>query len=388
MNDRMANIWDGCYKSVQGANNIINNYKKTVGDASRIRQIVGEAYFLRALDYFWLVRLWGAIPLITSENYSPEMLNVTRTDPAAIYSLIESDLAQAENLMQDKRTDAGRASRGAAKALLAEVYLTEGGWPINDQTKYALAATKAREVIDNKATFGVDLSTDLATLWLNLSAGTNNVEEVFALHACGSCNWFNSNAVFGNACMPSEENGWDDYFTELNFFKNFPAGIRKDVTFHTTITKPDGSKILWQNTSVKHPYFAKFRVNGGEAIWQTSATLPLMRYAQVLLIYAEAQARSDNAPNAQAYNCVNTIRSRAGLTALSGLSKNDFINAVVNERAWEFAGEYLRWFDIVRLQLLPQVNAARDPAENVVIGAARYTYPIPGRDALLNPNLN
>ena len=80
-------------------------------------------------------------------------------------------------------------------------------------------------------------------------------------------------------------------------------------------------------------------------------------------------------------------RLRAGLTPLSGLSNDDFINSVVNERAWEFAGEYLRWFDIVRLQLLPQINAARDPSENAVIGPVKYTLPIPAHDALLNPNL-
>ena len=311
MNDRMAQIWNGCYKSIQGANNIINNYQNTVGDADRIKQIAGEAYFLRALDYFWLTRLWGDIPLIKSEIYSPEILSLTKSTPADIYTLIESDLAQAESFMQDKKTEAGRASKGGAKALLAEVYLTEGGWPTNNAGKYALAAAKAKEVIDNKAVFGFDLSTDLATLWSNLSSGTNNAEEVFALHACGSCNWFNSNAVFGNACMASEENGWDDYFTEVNFFNTFPAGVRKNVTFQTTITKPDGTTISWQNTSVRHPYYAKFRVNSGEAIWQTSATLPLMRYAQVLLIYAEAQARSDNSANAQAYDFV-TLSLKSG----------------------------------------------------------------------------
>jgi hypothetical protein len=387
MNDRMAQIWSGCYKSIQGANNIINNYKKTAGDAATINQIVGEAYFLRAFDYFWLVRLWDSIPLITSEVYTPEILRVTKSGPADIYSLIEKDLVRADSLMQDKKTDEGRASRGAAKAVLAEVYLTEGGWPLNNQAKYALAAAKAREVIDNKTAFGFDFTPDLATLWSNLSSGSKCAEEVFALHACGTCNWFTSNALFGLSCMPSEENGWDDYYTELNFFNQFPAGVRKDVTFHTTITKPDGTTIPWQQTAVKHPYFAKFRLAGGETIWQTSATLPLMRYAQVLLTYAEAQARAENAPNTQAYDCINTIRSRAGLAPLSGLSANDFIDAVVNERAWEFAGEYLRWFDIVRLQLLPQINAARDPSENAVIGPVKYTLPIPGGDKLLNPNL-
>ena len=387
MNGNLSQIWAGCYKSIQGANNIINNYKNTVGDAASINQIVGEAYFLRALDYFWLIRLWDSIPLITSEVYTPEVLHVGRTGPADIYALIEKDLAQADSLMQDKKTGDGRASRGAAKALLAEVYLTEGGWPLNNQAKYALAAAKAKEVIDNKTAYGFDLSPDLATLWSNIASGTKSVEEVFALHACGTCSSGTSNAVFGLSPMPAEENGWDDYFSEITFFNQFPAGVRKDVTFHTTISKPDGTTIPWQQTAVKHPYYAKFRLPGGKTIWQTSATLPLMRYAQVLLTYAEAQARADNAPNTQAYTCINAIRSRAGLSPLSGLSASDFVNAAISERAWEFAGEYNRWFDIARLQLLPAINAVRDPSENAVIGPVSYTLPIPGGDVLLNSNL-
>jgi hypothetical protein len=382
-NSRMFQIWNGCYKSIQGANNIINNYKNTTGDANRIKQIAGEAYFLRAFDYFWLTRLWGAIPMITSEKYVPEMLSIKKSTPAEIYALIESDLLQAESLMQDKKTEVGRASKGGAKMLLAEVYLTQGGWPINNPAKYALAAAKAKEVIDNKTVYGFDLSTSLATLWSDLSSAKTNIEEVFALHACNTCAWYAGNSVFGNACMPSEENGWDDYFSELNFFNNFPAGVRKDVTFHTLIR----GTIPWQNTVVKRPYYAKFRLPGGMNDWSSGATLPLIRYAQVLLIYAEAQAQAESAPNTQAYASINAIRSRAGLTALSGLSKADFINAVINERAWEFAGEYTRWFDIVRLQILPQVNAGRDATENAVIGPVKYHLPIPGRDAQLNPNL-
>lgn len=387
LNGNLTDIWAGCYKSIQGANNIINNYKNTVGDAASINQIVGEAYFLRAYDYFWLTRLWDSIPLITSEVYSPAVLDVGKTGPAQVYALIEQDLGRADSLMANQRTDEGRASRGAAKAVLAEVYLTEGGWPINNSAKYAQAAEKAKEVIDNNTTYGFDLAPDLATLWTDLAAGTESIEEVFALHACGTCQWFTSNAVFGLSPMPSEENGWDDYFTELNFFYQFPVGVRKNVTFHTVMTEPNGDTITWQETAVKHPYYAKFRLAGGQAIWQTSATLPLLRYAQVLLTYAEAEARADNAPNAQAYTCINAIRTRAGLAPFSGMNASDFVDSVVAERGWEFAGEYLRWFDIQRLQLLPQINAARNPAENAVIGPVKYTFPIPGGDVLLNPNL-
>lgn len=386
LNGRMLNIWNGCYKSIQGANNIINNYKATIGDVTSINQILGEAYYLRALDYYWLVRLWGKIPLITSEVYDPAVLKTSGTAPAEIYKLIESDLLNAEKLMADKKKDDGRTSKGAASALLADVYLTEGGWPQNDVSKYAMAAAKAKEVIDRKSSYGFDLVADISALWQSTKIGSATAEEVFSIHSCGTCNWFNANVVTGAAAMPLEENGWDDYFAEIAFFTNFPAGIRKDVTFHTVITRADGTTIPWQNTLVKHPYYQKFRAPDDGNTNAPNSTLHLMRYAHVLLIYAEAQARA-GAVNEQAYSSLNAVRTRAGLPALSGLSNTGFIDAVINERAWEFAGEYTRWFDITRLQILPQIIAGRDSKENQVIGTPKYYLPIPAGELQLDPNL-
>jgi hypothetical protein len=387
LNDRMPTIWNGCYKSIQGANNIISNYTSTVGSADTINQILGEAYFLRAFNYYWLVRLWGPIPLITSAVYSADVLKTTVTQPANVYKLIESDLGNAIKLMGDKKLADGRASKGSASALLADVYLTEGGWPINDNSKYALAATQALDVINNKAAYGFDLVADLPTLWLQTKEGVATSEEVFAIHNCGTCNWFNGNVLYGNSPTPGEENGWDDYFSEIAFFNNFPAGVRKDVTYHTVIKLSNGTTEPWQNDAVKHPYFQKFRAPVEDGLNNAgSASVPLIRYAHVLLIYAEAQARSGTV-NAQAYTCINAIRSRAGLAPLSGLSSADFINAVINERSWEFAGEYTRWFDITRLQILPQIIAARDKSENVVIGTPQYYLPLPAADVQLDPSL-
>ncbi|QEC78896.1 RagB/SusD family nutrient uptake outer membrane protein [Mucilaginibacter ginsenosidivorax] len=380
-------IWSGCYKAIQGANNIINNYQITQGDQAIIKQILGEAYFLRAFNYYWLVRLWGNIPLLTSEQYSASLLKIKSSPPADVYALIEKDLSSAKDLMADKPLQTGRASKGAALSLLADVYMTEGGWPINNQSKYALAAQTAKQVIDNKVNYGFDLVPDLKGLWTNLATGTASQEEVFTLHACGSCDWNHANSIFGNSCMPSDEGGWDDFFPELTFFNNFPAGLRKDVTFHTTIVLPGGGTEPWQNDAVKHPYYAKYRLPDNALIWQTSGTTPLMRYAQVLLIYAEAQARSESSANSQAYSCINSIRTRAGLPNLSGLSNSDFINATIKERSWEFAGEFCHWFDIVRLQTLSQIIATRDPAEIPIIGTPKYTLPLPTNDLNLNPGL-
>lgn len=379
LNSRMTAIWNGGYKSIQGSNNIINNYK-LAPQGPKVNQILGEAYFLRAFNYYWLVRIWGDIPLITSPNYSEEIKTISKSKPAEVYKLIESDLNQAINLLQITKTQPGRSSKGAAKALLADVYLTQSGWPLKDASKLPLAASLAKEVIDNKASFNFDLAT-YSTLWTNTIQNTPTKEEVFALQNCGSCSWSNGNSMYGQSPQPGDEGGWDDYFPEINFFNSFPEGPRKEAYFYTSFKN---NTIPWTKSVTKHPYYKKFMVPGQ---WFTSQSLILMRYAHVLLIYAEAKAKSGG-PDQAAYDAVNAIRSRAGLPALSGLSTNEFIEAVINERAWEFAGEGTsRWFDLTRLERVEAANANKDPNELKLLGPVKVYLPIPASEVALNPNL-
>ncbi|HEY9258003.1 RagB/SusD family nutrient uptake outer membrane protein [Chitinophaga sp.] len=389
-NSRINVIWLGCYKAIQNANNIIDNYEK-VGTTANIKQIGGEAYFLRAFSYFWLVRLWGNIPLITTSKYSPDLLTIQKSKPADIYALIESDLKKAEVMMGNTKPAAGRVSAGTAKALLAEVYLTEGGYPMKDASKYALAAAKAKEVMDNKATYGFDLVDDFGSLWTGTTSSNNTPEDVLTFQFCSSCG--NPSTLYGKSCMPGDESGWDDYFCEVTFFNNFPAGRRKDVTFYTVFKTSAGS-VNWQNGQTKHPYYNKFRVNMPTPGFLTSGTdlsVKLLRYAQVLLTYAEAQARSTGTPNADAYTAVNRIRKRAGLLDLpAGLSGSAFADAVVAERSWEFAGEYTRWFDLQRLELVEAANANKATDDLKLINPVtkeRYWMPVPYADKQINSGL-
>ena len=144
-------MWNGAYKAIQGANNIIANYEKAVGNPTNINQIAGEAFFLRAYNYFWIVSLWGKAPLVLNSHiYSDDLLKLSVSSEADIYAQIISDLQKSKTLLADKKPQPGRAGKGTAQATLAQVYLQMTGWPLKDASKYALAAAAAKDVIDNR----------------------------------------------------------------------------------------------------------------------------------------------------------------------------------------------------------------------------------------------
>ncbi|MDQ4139798.1 MAG: RagB/SusD family nutrient uptake outer membrane protein, partial [Bacteroidota bacterium] len=338
---------------------------------------------------YWLTRLYGSIPLITQAEFSDELLTIGKTAPAEVYKLIEADLLEAEKLVPDTKRDPGRPNKGTVKAYLADVYLTEAGYPLKQTEKYALAAAKAKEVIDNKATYGFDLLPTFAAVFENDPAKNGTAETVFQIstfQGVGST----TNANYGWSAMPGEETGWDDYFAEINFFNNFPAGPRKDVTFRTTFKKTDGTTIPWEQSQTQHPYYQKYYIKGEVKNWASSVPESMMRYAHVLTIYAEAQARATGSPDELAYASINEIRKRAGLEPLQGLSGADFAAAVVQERAWEFAAERTRWFDLVRLEMVEAANANKHPNDLQPIGGIAkedYNFPLPFSETSVNPNL-
>ncbi len=388
-NQRTQALYNGCYKAIQGANNIIANYQNTQGDPATINAIVGEAYFIRAVSYFWLVRLYKDIPLIQQAEFSEELLTISKSGPEEVYGLIVSDLQNAEELVPNTKRNPGRPNKGTVKAYLADVYLTMAGWPLKQTDKYALAAAKAKEVIDNKELYGFRLLASYTELFENDPEKNGTDEAVFQISTfmgVGSTN----NANYGFSAMPGEEGGWDDFFAELNFFRNFPEGPRKDATFRTTFKKGDGTTMSWEDSQTKHPYYYKYYIKGEVKNWASQVPESMMRYAHVLTIYAEAQARATGSPDDLAYECINAIRNRADLEPLSGLSGTAFADAVVQERAWEFAAERTRWFDLVRLEMVAEANRNKDPDDLQPIGQmteADYVFPLPFSETSANPNL-
>lgn len=408
------NAWKGIYQ----ANNLLANYQKAndlaPADMDSVKkQVAGQCYFLRAIGYFYLVRTFGPLPIVTTpvdpRSHPP------REEVAKVYDTIVADLQKAKAMLpaQWPAKEIGKATSWAARALLADVYLTMAGWPLNQNSNYALAATEADYVIKNGPF-------NLSTPYDQVFTKNNTPESVFSLQYSVANNL--PQRGFGSSCVPLEEvsvngsSGWDDYYPEINFYKNAPKCTRTDATFYTTIKlRSDNAPytytlVNWDDarTRARHPYYKKFRAGfNGDGVSETATSinainpstnkaLDLIRYPQVLLDYAEASTMAAGNASGDAYNAINLVRHRAGLPDLTpGLGATAFRDSCVYERAYEFAGEFgMRWFDIVRLQLLPQVSANRDPQENqiptAVTGNAatlqqKYLAPIPFYDINLEP---
>ncbi len=388
-NGRLPLVWKGTYKCIQGANNLIANYKDTEGDQTEINQIAGEAYFLRAYSYYWIVRLWGKAPLILqSHEYDPATLEISSSSEQAIYDQILLDLDMAISLMGNMKVEIGRVSKGTALATKAEVYLNMAGWPLNQTDKYAMAATVAGDLIENEADYGFGLMDNFIDLWPSPTINNDgNKEEVLSFTFAGTGDFFTFNADRGAAARPGEDGGWNDYYGELGFFNDFPDQVRKDVTYQTELS--DGTP--FSEFATKRPHFKKMQspIN----TWQTLVNLTLERMAEVYFVYAEAQVMATgNTMDAKALEAVNKIVRRAyGLPLNTPDPSVDYTSLtqeeIVQEKAWEMAGEYSRWFDIIRLQMLDEVIAKKHPDDLQPLGTPKYYLPIPVSETQVNKNL-
>jgi len=390
-------VWNDYWKVIYFANNLIDGLKTATAPEDVVTIADGEARFLRAMAYFHLVRTFGNMPVIL-DGYTPTG-EEQRATVLVNYEHMEDDLLTAEaSLPAPNAVEApGRASSGAAKSLLAELYLNWGGWPLLDASKLTLAANKAKEVIDMN--YYELLPID--QLWL--LSYQNSLESVFSLQCSESENIYNAWTV-GTAFH--ESRGWSDMYPELQFFFDFPEGPRKDITFFTDIPQygfsegqifiQDPPTLPWQESQRVHPMYKKYHLsvnlNMGGRISGFRA-IEVIRYAEVLLIFAEAQARVGE--NAESIEALNQVKRRAaglpydvpdGTVDVTTATPNE----IVDEKGWELAGEYKRWYDLIRSEMLEEVTLRRSPDENVDLvrqpTKAQYISPIP-YEAISTSNL-
>ncbi|TYA74113.1 RagB/SusD family nutrient uptake outer membrane protein [Seonamhaeicola marinus] len=426
-NNRTVSNWRNIYGMIFNANTVLKNIGETVfvGQEDEQNALLGETYFLRGAMFFHLYRVHGRIALLTTPDIDFE---ITLSSELEVLQQIEADFLKAAELLPDLypgvQDGAPRPNSGSAKAMLARLYMDWAGFPVKDNSKYALAASTAKEVIDNAAAHGFELEEDPGKIWS--LAGRFTKESVWTIPYCVSCG--TRNGKFARLGWPSDNRGWGETFAEIRYFEDFPEGARKNATYRMDAD--------WVNFSDQvTPVFRKIvgpanEDNVAVGFHFTDRSDYYMRYPEVLLIYAEASARSGSS-SADAWEALNMVRRRAAgldyMTAYGSavsqrvrnadesawedhpslmyqdVSSGDLADLAVQERKWELAGEWIRWNDLVRLELVADAFANRDPqvtpdvvnggiiaVQNDVIGSTgtdNYFAPIPIAEIDLLPGL-
>jgi len=373
--DRLQVIWRQLYTGISRANAAIDAIPTIQFDTTLRSRYVREAKFLRGLFYFNLVRFYGDVPLVLHNPADASNLNslkVNRTASATVYAQIIADLTDAQNLpVSYTGSDIGRATGGAAKSLLVKVYLTQKDWTD--------AISKAKEVINGN--YGYALFPNYADVFN--PATKNGVEHIFSAQISSNGGLGNSSTLMGANFAGFVGNVPADIPADSSVYKQFSnTDTRKAVTFYTSLTNPATGLVYNFPTFYLGKYVDRSELS---TPGQSNINFPVLRYADVLLMYAEA-LNEVNGPTADAYAALNQVRVRANTgTLTTGLSQNDFRDSLYSERRREFVQEAQRWFDLVRTGQL--VQAVSKVASKTNVSTKNYLFAIPQSEISLNPGL-
>ncbi len=391
-------MWAQCYFGILRANLVLDRVPKVqiISDAIKNRSL-GEGRFLRALYYYHLVRLFGDIPLYTNVITAEESAKIIRSPKKDVYNQIIVDLKLAETLLPNTYTvnDKGRATAGAAKGLLASVYLTLG-----DKTN---AAAKAKEIIDNRTTYNYDLWVDYGDNFkLENENGKESLFEVQYRSGGGQYSDYGAGQKLNTFFAPRAQDivqssgyGWNVPT------KDFADNFEKTGANYNTIIDKRRPSAMWipgdtygtytqSSQLVGSPlglnvrkYFVPIaNTLGDNGGWTCALNVPIMRYSEVLLIYAEAAGPTLGKPFAD------QVRARAGLAALPiGLTDAQWLETIYKERRLELCFEMHRWYDLLRHPDTNYfINVMKAAGKSNVAAKHRY-MPIPQNERDKNSNL-
>jgi starch-binding outer membrane protein, SusD/RagB family len=363
-------MWTNWYKAIGRATYSIQ-YTEDFGltDEAYKNRLIGEAKFLRAYHYFFLVRGWGDVPLQHIDL-------TTRVPKAQVYDYIEQDLLDAIASLPEKSEyapeDLGRATKGAAKALLAKVYLYQEDW--------ANAYEYANQVI-NSGEYG--LESDYAQIW---RANTENgVESIFEVQARGE-------SIAHGVQQYSETQGargtsgwgWGFNTPSQNLLDAFNAEgdvIRRDATIiFRGETMYDGRVV---SEAVENPmYNEKAYSSANAGAGDGDKNIRVLRLAEIYLIHAEAANELNNSSTALA--SLNEVRGRVNLADVTVTDQAQLRNLIWKERRLELAFEHDRWFDLNRTG---QAQAAMLANGKPYVVGRHELFPIPNNQLIATPGM-
>lgn len=387
-------LWSGHYNSIGAANQAIQALNTAAIDEEEKRRLTGEVRFIRGYIYFNLVRMFGGVPLVLrvpvdAQDANSDPAFQTRADIAVVYDSIERDMQYAiDNLPIKSQSVTGHVNKGTAQAMLAKVFMYQGDWVKVYELTNAVIISGQYRLVD-----------DYATIWRQV--GDNNEESIFEIQT-GEFNNENldiDNYTVSQGPRVGGAGGWDDLGYGFNnpsaslLSAYEPGDLRKDAT----IIAIDNSgtyvgTVLWDDfripssDSVQNLYYnyKAYTSRDKEQFARPASknrpkNIRILRYADVLLMYAEAILNNGGGGDADAR--VNEIRDRAGLPPKAGVTIDD----VWQERHIEFAMEHDRFWDIVRQGRAAQVMQAAGKT-NFVAGKHEL-LPIPTSQILLSGGL-
>ncbi len=394
-NSILREIWRTVYFPVENCNSVIENVEATdvVNEATKSRYL-GQVYFLRAYYYFLGVQLFGDIPLKITPTRDLADVHIPKSPKAAIYDQIVADLLKAEAAGLPWTDHGGYVTMGAVKTLLAKVYLTMAGYPLQGGTPYyEKAYEKAKEVIDSEQFL---LFEDYQAL--RDATNENRGEHIFMIQREAQ----NAGSPFHFGLMPYPE-------APISVNPSWGGGLAPRKIFYDSYAENDRRKAQgaffyteWSRygnptsvVSLDAPYIAKYWDDEAESISKSGANIPIYRYADVLLMCAEAKAMVDGGTTSDpvAIDAYHAVNSRAFPDAPRPASIT--ADQVLKERFLELCFEFHNWFDMLR------THRAYDPATQSIVDLIGYKapnheypfkesdliFPIPLREKELNPSL-
>ncbi|MFI1744575.1 RagB/SusD family nutrient uptake outer membrane protein [Thalassobellus sediminis] len=380
----IADYWESCFRGINKANFVIGNEERineideTLLSQTRKQKFLGEAKFLRGLYYFLLVTRFGDIPLITEIPESTAGIGITSKD--AVYDLIISDLQAASSSLFDKgNEDNGRATKGAAIALLGKVYLFRGQHGLalaefNKLSGYSLEPNYFDNFMEEtehgvESIFEIEYDDALgaSAKWNSSTSGAGPNEATFRGQEYGFNDWFN---VFPSDDLLDEFEAGDTRYADSFYSVGDTFAGGANTVAAGDLTAGAQRRAGWK----KYQNYYKDSNEDQES----GINFKYLRYADVLLMMAECENEVGTQDNAVDY--INEVRDRAGLADLpDGMTKTAVFDAIVHERKVELAGEQTRFNDILRWG-----NASTELAGTNFQAGKHELWPIPDREISSN----
>ena len=386
--------WQRLYLGVGACNLAIESIPPitAVKDEDKTNMLA-EARTLRALYYFYLVRLYGAVPKVIEVPKNLD-LNLPRTPAKAIYdSVIIPDLLEAEKSTLPWSDNTGKVSMSVVKSILADVYLTYAGAAIQGGPQYyAESAKRSKEVIQNGGYSLFPNYTDM-----NNPANKNKGEFIFQIQYSAtvpSLNPLTPLTIPNYSGISRYSDEYGSVYPTSQFIASFPAGdkrVQERQFFYTKYAKVGTRDTIVFPATYIYKFFDSTAVTSTA---KSDLNFTLYRLADVYLMYAEASNRAEGAPNPDAIKYVNAIRARANLAPIGTLSQDAFEKEVWLQRYFELCFENKMWFDMIRTKKVHNdVTGNWDDfvghktVFNATFAEKQLLFPVPKQESDVNRNV-